>query len=671
MLDMARRGPQFIYTQEWMSDPWLARNAKRSMLQMLAPVWDPPEGLSEWPTLGVRAVIAHTPHPARRSNHQAFLDSLAGSRAPAAPDAGRAVDRFFAMQAAITRRQDPRMVQVGHVLAWLGTAVGHLLQSVALTPPDHPEELVRLTLDRLELPRRIGLASARVNHFEDLHLELLYNSRVTPDGRIKTSAVRIGQGEEWQVHWEWLSGDVDAAATLESLHLAASLMCCPPLVEGLLEAVRSGDVYVRTLAVAVVRRWLLTLKAMCWLEAAVGRSWADVRAKDLACFAFNATKPDWPRRVIGISHRSTDAKRTLFEMKLWREGRCAIDAKYVPSWETNTGMVWGLFAATPAIVRVGSPGYAGSTWCRREAELVEYLVERSDFLSERWVLDLDHDRLNDLDRLAIAWDDRDAPAWIATPGLSKGFPPLCMVWTPTEMPRWEVKMLRAAGAVRVINVFVSDPVLANELARLLISGAAIPGLAPTNDPGGWPAYASILREAGLVADSDDRQLAVRLPDNYAPEQQGLDVELAERIPDLSTGTPKLGDVLVALEWFRVELLAQMEERHGDFVAIDCRRWSKQDWEADDRLSLLRGLCAIRLPWPLWVLQSAGQSVETWPLISEHPVFTQYLPDQYAWMMQISSDRRGAQALYPEDSGLILSEGLRERCSAGGDDLAGP
>jgi hypothetical protein len=43
-------------------------------------------------------------------------------------------------------------------------------------------------------------------------------------------------------------------------------------------------------------------------------------------------------------------------MRAWRSSRFAIDASYVPAWETNNGMVWALFAAIPAIARVHSPG---------------------------------------------------------------------------------------------------------------------------------------------------------------------------------------------------------------------------------------------------------------------------------------------------------------------------
>jgi hypothetical protein len=669
MLDVAHGGQGILYMQDWISDPWLARNARAMLFPTLVPVWDPPELLAEWPTLGARAVIARSTHAARQTNHQTFLDLLTEARAPAAPDAGRAIDSFFAMNAAIGQHGDLRMVQIEHVRAWLGTSVGHLLMSIVLTPPVQPEALVEVTLARLAMPRQIGLPSQWINDIEDRHLELLYNSRMRPDG-VWTSALRVGQGEEWREHWRWLSRDVAPAATLEALHLAAGLMRSPPLAKGLLEAVRSGDESLKTLAVAVIRRWILTLKTMAWLEVALVRPWTHVRTQDLCCFAFNATKPEWPRRVIGVSHRSADAKATLMDMKLWHSARCAIDANYVPSWETNTGMVWSLFAATPAIARVRSPRYEQSIWCQREAELSEYLAERSDFLSERWVLDVELSELRELDRLAMAWDDIDKPGAAAS-GLFAEFPPMCQVWTPTAMPQWEVKMLRASAALRLINVFVSDPGLANGLALLLLSDADLPDPAPTNNPDGWLAYASILREARLGDGVGHGELAVRLPSDYPPEQRARDLELSERIPDLSAGTPALGDVLVALEWLRVEWPAMLDQNRGDMIAINCRGLSKEQWEMDDRLSLVRGLAAFRVSGPLWILQLAGQDVETWPLMGEHPIFTEYVPAQFRWMFEISLDRRDSQARYPDESGLILSSDLQERCRAGRGEEAAP
>ena len=141
------------------------------------------------------------------------------------------------------------------------------------------------------------------------------------------------------------------------MRLAARLLRNDWVLEALLLALGSADERLQTLAVGVVRRWILTLRVMIWAEDAFGRSWREVRPADIACFAFSALRPEWPRRLLAISHRSAEVKPTLATLRNWSSARSAIDATYVPAWETNTGMIWGLFAPTPALVRVHTPTY--------------------------------------------------------------------------------------------------------------------------------------------------------------------------------------------------------------------------------------------------------------------------------------------------------------------------
>ena len=256
-----------------------------------------------------------------------------------------------------------------------------------------------------------------------------------------------------------------------------------------MRALSSDRPELRTVALAVMRRWLLALKSMSWLEASGLETWSHVRAQDLACFAFSALEPEWPRRILAVSHRSADVKPVLSTMRLWRSSRCAVDASYVPSWDTNTGMVWGLFGATPVIVRVRSPAYADSVWCLREAELAEHLVERRDFASNRWVLDIDVSRVPSLDGAYAVWD----PGGEAAPGrqgLFREFPPAVQVWTPPPMPVWDVAMLRASAALRVINVMLGDSELTNRLVEDLLLHPDLPGPAPRNNPTAMREYAS-------------------------------------------------------------------------------------------------------------------------------------------------------------------------------------
>jgi hypothetical protein len=158
-------------------------------------------------------------------------------------------------------------------------------------------------------------------------------------------------------------------------------------------------------------------------------------------------------------------------------------------------------------------------------------------------------------------------------------------------------------------------------------------------------------------------LAVRLPDSYNDSERELDLRMSERIPDLQTGSPSLGDVLVAMEWLRVEYPQFVERRRGDFLAINCQRLSKETWESREEVSLYRGLAAMRarLPVPLWIIQQADQEVEFWPLIGDVPIFTEHVSAQFVWMLEGAFDRGEAQRRYPEDSGLILSAPLAERC----------
>ena len=105
----------------------------------------------------------------------------------------------------------------------------------------------------------------------------------------------------------------------------------------------------------MTRRWLLTTKAMAWLSEALRHSWTDVRPQDLACFAFAALSPAWPRRTLAVSHRSSDAKQLLGSLQMWNTPHVVIDANYIPVWETNVGMIWSLFAAVPTLVPATRP----------------------------------------------------------------------------------------------------------------------------------------------------------------------------------------------------------------------------------------------------------------------------------------------------------------------------
>jgi hypothetical protein len=656
---MLRGSQAFLYSQIWISDFWIARSSKNTPLS-LAPSWDPPEAVEEWPSLGVRHVIDESELAWFRTRQMPFGAVTGGGDSN---EANGAALSFFELRSAIRQHGDVRMKQLEHVRAWLGTAFGHLLMSVALTPAEDVDALIENAVERLRIAQRVPLSASLANEFEERRLDLLFNLRVTPEGLLQSSETMIGQGEEWREHWDWLSAPLGVSEMLQALQLAARLLRCPPMAAALVRALDAEDEYLQTVALAVVRRWVLTVKVMTWLEAALARSWEWVRPEDLVCFAFNALKPDWPRRVVAISHRSADVKPTLTAMELWRSGRCAIDSNYVPSWETNTGMMWGLFAATPAIVRVRSETYTDSVWCCRELELSQYLLDDSDFLLERWVLDIDRSSLAALDRIPASWTESPQQA-DAAQTIFREFPPLCQVWTTEPLPEWETVLLRAGAALRLVSVFLSDPALANKLAAELSTGLELPGPAATNNPRGWDEYAAIFRDLRALCEEGDGEFPMRLPADYSVDDQEHDRALAGRVPDLSTGSPALPDVLVALEWLRVEWPAMVEEGLGNFLIADCRPFSRDRWVADPGLSLLRGLAVVRLSVPLWFVQSAGQDVETWPFVRERPIFTQHVDGQFGWMLEMLLPRPQAQALYPGLSGLELSDDLLRRCAGG-------
>jgi len=139
------------------------------------------------------------------------------------------------------------------------------------------------------------------------------------------------------------------------------------------------------------------------------------------------------------------------------------------------------------------------------------------------------------------------------------------------------------------------------------------------------------------------------------------------MPDLSSGVRALGDCLVALEFLRTEWPGMAEQGRGHFLALNCRPIDHDEWAGAEQLSLYRGLLSVRTPVPVWVIQGAGQQVETWGFPGDPPIFTEYLPNQFSWMVEIFLGRREAQARFPADSGLQFSAPLRTLCETGGPD----
>lgn len=663
-------GQAIIQGVDWASDFWVVRGTRSAAVgrDYLFPAWMPPDDIAAWPSLGVGEMLAQLPFEATRTRRQAFDQRPSGLTAPSDLERSsqQALSAYVALKAGLRPSVfDLPAIQTEHVRVWLAAAVGHLLASVTLSPQGDRQALVDAARYRLRVPSQVVARLSLLDQLADRRLEILYNGRFQPDGTFELPSIRVGQGEEWRDHWVSLCFEVGSGPTRAAVQNAARLMRCPVLVDALLGALSSGEPDTSLISLAVIRRWLLTLEAMAWLEDALTQKWADVRSQDLACFALNAVKPDWPRRTLAISHRSADVKPELRNMQLWRSGRCAIDATYVPSWETNLGMVWGLFAPTPAIARVDSPTYLESVWCRRERELTQYLVDVSDFHSERWILDVELSEVRRLDGAARSWQ-QERPEELAK--LVAEYPPMIEITSPGPMEAWEVAIYRASAALRLMHAVLSDatPALINRLALALQQGMALPPPAVTNNPDGWNAYTRVFAQAAALGGCAGDELAVSLPNDYADAERQKDLALAQRIPDLQHATASIDDVLVALEWLRVEWPQYVDRNRGDFLAINIQRLSKDVWASRDEVSLHRGLAAMRgrLPVPLWVIQLDGQQAETWPLLDQTPIFTEHAAAQFAWMLEVDFGRQESMQRYPEDSGLDLCSTIVARCRGG-------
>lgn len=650
----------FASSQDWISDFWICKTADINY-SGIVPKWDPPGELDEWPTLPTGLLELYSPKRTRLTNHANFARLLGSATSVAESSSNAAVSQFYEIDQASTRRGDTAMIQAQYVRAWLSTALGNLLSSIALSPQTHHDELVAESRRRLLIPRELKAAPLWGVQFEEGEIGILYNCRRSPLGSLSWGGIRIGQGQEWLKHWQWLSHAADPGQIAPGLSLAARLLRCRPLLEALLAGLDSKDSGLEHIALAVLRRWLLSLKVMAWLEDALGRPWDRVRPQDLACFAFNAVKPDWPRRSVALSHRSMDAKPLLQTMKTWRSSLFAIDANYAPSWETNTGMVWGLFAGTPVLVRIQSPHYSASEWCERETEMIGYLEQACDFIPRRMVLDMNMEELAALDQMVDAW--RPQSAFFAASLDLPEFPPQSQVYVPGPEPEWPLTMLRAAAALRLIHSDYGDARIVNQICAFLCSSDdPLPLPLLTNNPEGWAAYRKLFRDLQLECGLDKGTPPLLLQSGVPPWHPDEAQAFADAIPDLSQGNPSLGDVLAALEW-RMTLLPILEEASlGDMTLIDLRGLSRETWETDPRLSLARGIAMLRVtPRPVWFIQLASQRVDDWGLPNDHPIFTQHTDKQFAWMLVEGSLSSAWPDAYADRCGLVMSSELLQKC----------
>jgi hypothetical protein len=632
--------PAVVHATDLPSDYWVARFQRSSVLLPQA-VWSMPERLDQWPIFGTEAAFGFGPG-GRRSSASA-LDDMLRKTDPLSDTAGSvAAQQLLDLASSSASPHDQATISVGQVRAWLATAFGGLLATIVTIPAN--EILARdLTESALERLAMAGDTERWITGWDELDFgcESLYCSTL-----LRRADGRQGQTADWQNHWKWLSAPQTADEVSATLELVGRLLVNRPLLSALGVAVTGIDDGVRRRAICVARRWLLTLRAMAWLFEALRYGWSDVRPQDLTCFAFAALSPEWPRRAAAISHRSAEVKPLLRALKLWKAPYAAVDATYVPARETNIGMIWSLFAAVPLLVRVVTPDYQTSVWCRREQEVFQYLVDHSDFLEGRTVIDLSPEWLPQLDRFLVDTAEPDEyRSRIRTRDrrnvlASNEFPPPAFALSAAVASELDLFILRAGGALRLRNMFTKRPQITNELVQRLVQGEEIGGPPPTGNLDGWIAYATIFRDLidavrrivpSTVSHRFSPQAPLSLPDDYT--ERWYDKQITEQVPDLHNGRYNLADLAAALEWQSVVLKLFIGLKVGDRVIVDVTATTAKDWMSSTAHSVGRGLIALNTFHATWILQNAGQAVDTW-IASDRPIFTQHYEDQFDWLFSV-------------------------------------
>ena len=258
----------------------------------------------------------------------------------------------------------------------------------------------------------------------------------------------------------------------------------PPQVKSAFRGARSRHTTGRreircVLVFRVLRRWLLSLKALAWLVGMLSHEWQWVRVWDLSCSAFASISPTWPRPRIAISHRSGDVKSILHNSAFWGSADTAIDAQKVPAWETNTGMIWQLFAATPIIARVNSPNYQTSVWCMREFEMSQFFVDSMDFLQDRRIINLVPNQLFDIATSFEAPHPRSQS--LLASKRDQDFPPTVFVLVVPQLEELISKLFAAIATLRLLHFLIRDTGHVNKLGADLTQGREVDLPAPTNN----------------------------------------------------------------------------------------------------------------------------------------------------------------------------------------------
>jgi hypothetical protein len=638
---LVNKGNPVFWSESWPHDFWVAQGVRylpggSELVQM----WHHQRPLDDWPLLGLGAV-GLAPDGTGQTPNVGALDRILASASALSYEHDRHLARFNSYLDGTVPvdlghgrlEAEPRHLKASVVRAWLDSVLGSSLAGLVLSPTDDAGLLGPETWHRLEVAWRFGAGSPAPQINLSRAIEALYATQ-WENGQPALMPTQQGQALWMRDHWFWLGQSLEAGDLREAVQVTAGLLVSPPLAGALLDAVGGGN-DTGLVALCVLRRWALGLRAMAWLEEATGHEWRDVRLSDVVSFAYAAIAPWWPRPSNSISHRSADAKPILKDLRIWRNAQVAIDAMVIPGWESNTGFVWRLFAATPTIIRVQSASYRASTWCRREDELTRYLVEHCDFLRGRVVADADVTQLPVLDRAAARLSSAAQPDQKPSAERRPDFPPATLVLEVPSCPPLIIKLLAAVCTLRLLNGLIGNVDTVNVIVRLLTTGQDIRLRAPTNDPGGWAMHYEAFR---ALAEYSRTQTPIRLVSGYPELQRQLDLsEVVQRIPDLRGGSYSGIDLLASLEWNR-EIRRWFTERWDSrLVIVDCRNVDAKRWPADESYGIQRGIIALRTESEVLIVQNAGQDVNRWPVIESRnsPILTQHVAGQLRWMARAS------------------------------------
>lgn len=655
----------------WEQDWFLAKYAAEVPGIALTARYLPPPEFYAFPTFEVEASVDQiakaTGLTFTQSRPHLQMSALFNEVTPGPLTVPPALQEFYDLKGRIRAHRDPAMTQLNHILAWLHLAVGHLFVGIALTPADSNfRELLHACEQRWSLiwkEKDIFEESMNVPELIQWKLDVFYGADILTAG-LAMHPSRQGQSQHWREDWNWLSADTDPELACAAVKNAAQIMSSIPICCFFQRKFREVDTSVTTehlLAAVLFRRWTLQLQAMSWLEMALQRSWQHVRTQDLVTFAFSALRPHWPRRLLGLSHRSMDIKTALSATQAWANFRYSIDATFIPHWETNVATVWGLFSTVPALIRVPSEHYEESVWCRRERELFEYLRDQDDFLGGRFLIELPQPQLKALD--VVVPSPVDKGTGLFKPGR---FPLLTNVFSLFPFEPWENRLLACVAAVRLIFLRLLDVELTTCTCLELASGSALPPVFKplTNHPDGWSSVMKLFGDFQREwADGPDSFPLTVVSDDYSSDVVTGDLDSLSKIIDLSDGLFDEVDVLAALEWHRTVLPAVIgNNTYGSFFSIDYRGLTEEIWARDARFMVIRGVNRIRTSVPFWFLQGEGQRVDEWRGMGVNPVFTQYVPGQWDWMLQLL-DEPAWPVDFQKECKLRFSEKLSAACAA--------